>query len=161
MAVVELQPFIISEMQAGDLVEVLAIEREVFPVPWTEVMFRQDLLFPLARLLTARTEEGRIAGYIDYWFVADEVHLHNLAVKKGEQRKGAASALLKCMTEGALQRGIRYATLEVRPSNRPALALYERSGFKVTGVRPAYYGDTKEDALIMWMDLEGKGNSNE
>jgi len=147
---------VICEMQAEHLVEVLAIEREVSPVPWTEVMFRREMQLPLARQFTAGFGGEKLAGYINYWHIADEVHLHNIAVGKDQQGKGVASALLTVMINRARQEGARWATLEVRSSNGTARRLYERFGFRVTGVRPAYYDDVKEDALIMWADLEEK-----
>lgn len=147
---------LISAMAAEDVEEVLAIERVVFPAPWTENMFRRELLLPLARNLTARIGGERLAGYLNFWFIAGEVHLHHIAVRKDQQRKGVASALLRAMIGLAHQEGARYATLEVRPSNEQARRLYERFGFEVRGIRPLYYDDTKEDALIMWADLEEK-----
>ncbi len=148
------ETLIINAMAAGDVEEVLAIERTVFPTPWTENMFRQELLLPLARNLTARIDGERIAGYLNFWFIAGEVHVHNLAVRKDQQGKGVASALLRAMISLAHQEGARSATLEVRSSNEQARGLYERFGFEVRGIRPLYYDDTKEDALIMWADLE-------
>ena len=155
----EVETLVISEMKVENLEEILAIEREVSPVPWKESMFRRELLLPLARRLTARFGGEKIAGYIIYWLVADEIHLHNIAVGKDRQRKGVASALLTAMISRARQEGARSATLEVRASNWPARRLYERFGFKVTGVLPAYYDDVKEDALIMEADLEKRNGS--
>ena len=147
------EALVICEMQAEHLEEVLAIEREVSPVPWTEAMFRRELQLPLARQFTAGVGGAKIAGYINYWHIADEIHLHNIAVGKDQQGRGVASALLTVMISRARQEGARWATLEVRSSNWAARRLYERFGFKVTGVRPAYYDDVREDALIMWADL--------
>ncbi|MDP2268273.1 MAG: ribosomal protein S18-alanine N-acetyltransferase, partial [Deltaproteobacteria bacterium] len=149
----DLETLVIGAMAAGDVEEVLAIERVVFPAPWTENMFRQELLLPLARNLTARIGGGRIAGYLNFWFIAGEVHIHHIAVRKDQQGKGVASALLRAMVGLAYQEGARYATLEVRSANEPARRLYERFGFEVRGIRPLYYDDTTEDALIMWADL--------
>jgi [ribosomal protein S18]-alanine N-acetyltransferase len=147
---------LISAMAPDDVEEVMAIERAVSPVPWTENMLRRELLLPLARNLTARIGDGPIAGYLSCWFIAGEVQVHNIAVRKDRQGKGVASALLRAMIGLARQEGARSATLEVRPSNEQARRLYERFGFEVRGVRPLYYDDTKEDALIMWADLEEK-----
>ena len=146
----------ISPMAEEDVDGVLAIERAVFSAPWTENMFHQELLLPLARHLTARIGGELIVGYLSFWFIAGEVHVHKIAVRKDQQRKGVASALLRAMMGLAHQEGARYATLEVRPSNEQARRLYERFGFEVRGIRPSYYDDTKEDALIMWADLEEK-----
>ena len=150
------EAFVISAMVTADVEEVLAIERAVSAVPWTENMLRRELSLPLGRNLTARLRGGPIAGYLSCWFVAGEVHVHNIAVRKDRQRQGVASALLAAMIGLACQEGARQATLEVRPSNTPARRLYERFGFEVQGLRPKYYDDTKEDALILWTDLKEK-----
>jgi ribosomal-protein-alanine N-acetyltransferase len=148
------ETLVISAMAAADVEEVLAIERTVFSSPWTENMLRQELLLPLARNLTARIGGELIAGYLNFWVIAGEVNLHRIAVRKDQQRKGVAAALLRAMVGRAYQEGARYASLEVRSANEPARRLYERFGFEVRGMRPLYYDDTKEDALIMWADLE-------
>ncbi len=145
--------FVISDMAAGDLEEVLAIERALFPTPWTENTLRQELLFPRARNLTARIAGEGIAGFLNYWLIADEIHLHRIAVREDRQAQGAGTALLEEMMARGLLEGARQATLEVRRSNEPARGLYERFGFAVQGIRQAYYEDGKEDALIMWAEL--------
>jgi ribosomal-protein-alanine N-acetyltransferase len=150
----------ISAMAAGDVEEVLAIERAVFSAPWTENMFRRELLLPLARNLTARIGGERIAGYLNFWIIAGEVDVHRIAVREDLQRKGIATALLRAMIGLAYQEGARSATLEVRSANEPARRLYERFGFEVRGMRPLYYDDTKEDALIMWADIGEEQNGN-
>jgi ribosomal-protein-alanine N-acetyltransferase len=145
---------VVRAMAAEDVAEVLAIERAVFSTPWTENMFCQELSLPLARNLIARTGGERLAGYLNFWLIAGEVHVHRIAVRQDQQRKGVASVLLRAMVGLAYQEGARSATLEVRSANEPARKLYERFGFEVRGIRPLYYDDTKEDALIMWADLE-------
>lgn len=150
----------VGEMEPGDLPEVLAIEGTVFSLPWTENMFRRELLIPASRNLTARIRGLAIAGYLNCWIIAGEVQLHNIAVRKDLQRKGVASALLKAMLFRARREGARCATLEVRTSNLAARRLYERFGFVVGGIRPLYYDDTKEDALIMWANLGGEQDDN-
>jgi len=152
---------VINTLVGEDVPEVLAIERAVFSAPWTENMLRRELLLPLARNFTAQIGGERIVGYLNCWFIAGEVHLHRIAVRADQQRKGVASALLRAMIDLANQEGARYATLEVSSANEPARRLYERFGFKVRGIRPLYYDDTKEDALIMWADLEEKLDDHE
>ena len=144
----------ISAMAAEDVAEVFAIEGAVFSDSWTEQMFRQELLLPLSRNFTARIGGLLLGGYLNFWIVAGEVHVHRIAVREDLQRKGVATALLKAMVSLARQEGARFATLEVRSANEPARKLYERFGFEVRGIRPLYYDDTKDDALIMWADLE-------
>lgn len=144
---------LISSMKTTDLAEVLVIERAFFSVPWTESIFRQELALSQARNIIARCRNEDLAGYLNYWLVIDEIQLHKIAVRQDWQHHGVASALMKAMSERARQEGARYATLEVGISNEPAKNLYERFGFEVRGIRPLYYDDPHEDALIMWVEL--------
>ena len=146
----------IDLMAARDLPEILFIEKEAFASPWSEGMFRDDLSMAHAQCLVARIIQGKssmIVGYIIFWIVADEAHLHNLAVKKEFRRQGLARHLMNVMTEISTRIGLKTQTLEVRESNAEAIALYRKCGFVVTGRRPLYYSDTHEDALIMWADV--------
>jgi ribosomal-protein-alanine N-acetyltransferase len=143
----------IDLMGRADLSEILAIEEESFSSPWTPGMFAQELENKLAQCLVIRiTSEGKsiIGAYIVFRLIADEAHLHNLAVKKEFKRHGLAQILLETIKNIAMQVGINACTLEVRESNKEAISLYRKCGFVVKGRRPLYYTDTHEDALIMW-----------
>lgn len=146
----------IRDMRAGDLAEIMKIEKRSFPTPWSESMFRKELRVDFSRNLVAMTtdEGSRIIGYMNYWVFADEVHLNNVAVRMDFRRKGIASKLMSEMVKRSRAEGALWGTLEVRRSNRAAIALYERYGYVVKGVRPNYYNDTKEDALILWCGLK-------
>jgi [ribosomal protein S18]-alanine N-acetyltransferase len=147
---------IIDQMQKDDLPEVLAIERESFPTPWTAGMFAKELKSSHARCLCARLDsagQSVVAAYIIFWLIVDEIHLHNLAVKKEYRRQGLALELMGIMKKIAGENEITAQTLEVRESNSEAIKLYRKCGFVVKGVRPLYYTDTHEDALIMWADV--------
>jgi len=146
----------VGPMTVDDLDEVMQIERTSFVVPWTPGMFRQDLDFPLARCLAARlasTGTKRLAGYILCWFVADEVHVTNIAVRKDLRKQGVATRLLEEALSRARKEQMRYCTLEVRVSNEAAKGFYRKLGFEPRGIRPKYYSDNSEDAVIMWLDL--------
>ena len=137
--------------------EIMEIERDSFPSPWSENLFRRELTNPIARMLVGRVDPlpGKpVAGYIVYWRVADEMHLHNIAVRKDQRRKRVAFLLLREAIRASKSEGARWVTLEVRRSNLPAQNLYEKFGFSVKGVRPGYYSATGEDALIFWEDLD-------
>ncbi len=149
----------INGMTEADLGEVLDIERAVFSEPWTESLFRGELSLFLSHCRTARIASGELAGYSVFWIVSDEVHLHVLAVKKEWQRRGVASALVEDMLHLARGRGVRTATLEVRPSNAGARRLYDKFGFREQGRRPSYYTDTGEDALIMGAVVKEKDDA--
>ncbi|MEN6423211.1 MAG: ribosomal protein S18-alanine N-acetyltransferase [Smithella sp.] len=149
-------PVIIDRMLITDLPEILAIEQESFHSPWTVGMFKRELENAHSRCFCARLnfeDKSIVAAYIVFWLVADEVHLHNLAVDKEYRRQGLAFQLMEAMKEIAGQNQVVTQTLEVRESNTEAIKLYRKCGFVVKGVRPLYYTDTKEDALIMWADV--------
>lgn len=142
---------------AKDIDEILAIERDSFPTPWSEALFHEEMANPIARILVARSlSDGNesLTGYIVYWLVADELHLQRIAVRKDMRKRGFASCLLGEAIRSSSKINARWATLEVRSSNLPALKLYGKFGFSVKGIRPGYYDDTGEDALIMGSDLQ-------
>lgn len=147
--------FTIRKMEAYDISDVLSIERVSFPTPWSENIFREEIQSLLCRCLVA-TIDDHVVGYIDFSEVWDEVHLRNIAVCPDCRNKGIASILLAHMMTVTAKKGAQWATLEVRRSNIAAIKLYEKFGFVLTGVRPLYYRDTQEDALIMWADLTDK-----
>jgi [ribosomal protein S18]-alanine N-acetyltransferase len=147
------EPISIEPMTVGDLPEILVIERASFPTPWTEANFRHEIEDnPLAFNLVAKLG-GRVAGFACAYVVADEVMINDLAVTEPSRRRGVGSALLRRLLDGARSRGCRRATLEVRPGNGPARALYESFGFTVSGTRRGYYADTGEDALLLSFDF--------
>ena len=145
----------IAEMTERDLEEILAIEIVSFPTPWTQSMFMEELISPISQNIVAWLR-GEIAGYIDSWIVRDEIHILHLAVRPDLRRRGIATFIMTEMIRRSHGRGAFAATLEVRRSNRGAICFYERLGFEVRGIRPHYYADTGEDALIMWAYTETK-----
>ena len=136
----------------ADLPAVLAIERRSFQTPWSLAMFVLELSKPSGICVAATAGDG-LAGYLVCSRYADVWHLMNVAVTPDRRREGIARSLLERLFEQA-GHDARY-TLEVRTSNRAAIAMYERFGFRAAGHRRRYYHDTGEDALIMW--LEGAG----
>ena len=138
----------IRRLTYADLPQVIAIERRAFPTPWSLAMFVLELSKPSGICLTALSDD-RVVGYLVCSRYDVVWHLMNVAVDPARRREGIATALLECLFEQADQPGEQY-TLEVRLSNDSAIALYERFGFESAGVRPGYYHDNKEDALIMW-----------
>ena len=146
----------VVEMSVDDLVQVLAIEKESFPAPWSQNMFIQEINSSYSRGLVAKLGgelDKDVAGYIIYLLVAGEAHLHNFAVRSDLRSRGIGWELMKAMFDHSHAEGVTQATLEVRPANKAAIKLYEKFGFVVKGVRPLYYSDTGEDALIMWADV--------
>jgi ribosomal-protein-alanine N-acetyltransferase len=127
---------------------VIAIERRSFPTPWSLAMFVLELS-KASGICLAAVEADELIGYCVCSRYDTVWHLMNVAVDPDRRREGIAAALLTRLFEEADRPGEQY-TLEVRPSNAGAIALYESFGFKRAGVRKGYYHDNKEDALIMW-----------
>lgn len=150
------QPVTIRTLGYVDLPQVISIERRAFPTPWSLAMFVLELSKPSSICLTGVEVEGsrggRLLGYAICSRYADVWHLMNIAVDPAHRRRGVGSALLRSLIERAGPQ--ESYTLEVRPSNPTAIALYERFGFRVAGTRPRYYQDTGEDAVIMWRTAE-------
>jgi ribosomal-protein-alanine N-acetyltransferase len=142
----------IRRLGYADLSQVVAIERRAFPTPWSSAMFVLELSksssIGVGAFLPDRRRADRLVGYLIASRYADIWHLMNVAVDPPARRRGVASALLEELI-GRVGAG-EPITLEVRPSNTGAISLYERFGFRAAGVRPRYYRDTGEDALIMW-----------
>ena len=141
-------PLEIRRLTYADLPQVIAIERRAFPTPWSLAMFVLELSKPSGICLAA-LRDGRVVGYLVCSRYDIVWHVMNVAVDPAVRREGIGLALLSHLFGTADQPGEQY-TLEVRTSNDPAIALYERFGFQSAGVRPGYYHDNKEDALIMW-----------
>jgi [ribosomal protein S18]-alanine N-acetyltransferase len=133
----------------SDLPSVLAIERRSFPTPWSLAMFVLELSKPSGICLAISDEDG-LAGYLVCSRYSDVWHLMNVAVVPERRRHGIATTLIERLFEEA-GADARF-TLEVRTSNRGAIEMYERFGFKPAGTRRRYYHDNGEDALIMWLE---------
>ena len=142
----------IEPMTLADLPAVHAIELASFDAPWPPEAYRNDLESNrLAQYLVARAG-GRVVGYGGIWLMADEAHVTTFAVDPRWRRRGVGEWMILALVDRALERGAREATLEVRLSNMPARRLYEKYGFRPVGIRPRYYSDNGEDALIMTTD---------
>ena len=138
----------------ADLDAIVEIERASFSMPWTAEMFRWELRnTDVSATYVLRTADRTIAAFCCVWTVLDELHINNVAVRPALRRRGFAATLLERVMEEATRQGAAKATLEVRRSNIAALRLYDRLGFTVSGVRPNYYSNPVEDALILWRSM--------
>ncbi|HEX6714241.1 MAG TPA: ribosomal protein S18-alanine N-acetyltransferase [Thermoleophilaceae bacterium] len=126
----------------------IAIERRSFPTPWSLAMFVLELS-KASGICLAALDSDDLVGYLVCSRYDTVWHLMNVAVDPDRRRERVAAALLTRLFDEADKPGEQY-TLEVRPSNGGAIALYETFGFKRAGLRKGYYHDNKEDALIMW-----------
>jgi ribosomal-protein-alanine N-acetyltransferase len=139
----------IRAMTADDLPAVQLIERASFATPWPPHAYRQELeANRLAHYLVA-TLAGEVVAYGGIWLMVDEAHITTFAVHPRYRRRRIGERLLLSLLDVALGRHAREATLEVRLSNLGARRLYEKYGFRPVGIRPRYYSDNQEDALIM------------
>jgi ribosomal-protein-alanine N-acetyltransferase len=139
----------VRKLAYSDLPAVIAIERRSFPTPWSLAMFVLELSKPSGICLAASAGD-ELLGYVICSRYDQVWHLMNIAVAPEQRRAGVAGRLLTRLFEEA--QGVLPFTLEVRVSNHQAIAMYERFGFRSAGVRPRYYHDNGEDALIMWLD---------
>ena len=134
-----------------DLPAVLVIEEASFFSPWTREAFLHELHSAHSRLTVAE-RRGEVVGYMCCWYVADEVQILDIAVHLEARRQGIGERLLCHALTIGRQKGARSAHLEVRRSNLPARALYEKLGFSVVAARQRYYSDS-EDALVLLCTL--------
>ena len=131
----------------ADLPNVIAIERRAFPTPWSLAMFVLELSKPEGICLAAQ-RDGQLVGYIICSRFDQVWHIMNVSVDPELQRQGIATEMIDEILRRVGEEG--QITLEVRPTNSAAIALYERVGFLAAGTRPRYYQDNGEDAVIMW-----------
>lgn len=152
MSAVALQ-IAVRPMGLDDLPAVMEIDRLSFSLPWPERSFRFELTGnDASHLLVAEMPvggEARVAGFLGYWLLVDEMHISTLAVHPEMRGRGIGELLLQAGLERAWIQGADMSTLEVRPSNKAAIALYSKYGFDLVGRRRKYYQDNNEDALLM------------
>ena len=156
---------VVTAMRRRHLRGVLAIEHLVYPKPWTPALFVSEMAQPDTRRYLVALDSARsglrrrgVVGYAGVMVVVGEAHITTVATHPHHHRRKIASRLLVRLLTEARDMGAQAATLEVRVNNRGAQRLYAAFGFAPVGVRPRYYGETGEDALIMWAyDLQSDG----
>jgi ribosomal-protein-alanine N-acetyltransferase len=141
----------IEPMALTDLPRVREIEHEAFASPWPQDAYRAEIEEnQVACYLVARDETGVVVGFAGMWVIFDEAHVTTIAVDHARRGERIGERLLLALIDRALSRGARWMTLEVRPSNAVALALYRKFGFRDVALRKRYYSDNGEDAIVMW-----------
>lgn len=145
----------IIDMCPMHLPDILQVERESFSHPWTEAMFQEEMDGKFSVYRVAIVEEKAVA-YMGMWILADEGHITNVAVGKAYRRQGIGGALIDDFIALAKEKALSLMTLEVRQSNKSAIAMYTGKGFVPVGRRKKYYNNT-EDAILMtkFFDTEG------
>ncbi len=147
----------IVPMDRSHIDQIAQLERDCFSTPWTQAMLEEALFNPQTSFIVAEDGEGNILGYAGLHAVLDEGYIDNIAVHPDARRHGVASALLDVYCRfGAAN--LAFLTLEVRASNAPAIGLYEKYGFQQAGIRPNYYQQPREDAVIMTRTFSNSGS---
>jgi [ribosomal protein S18]-alanine N-acetyltransferase len=154
-------PFSFRRMELDDLDRVMEIEKDGFAHPWSAELIRREMAHDWSTILLA-TEMRRgpgglpmehCLGFVVYWLVHDELHVLNIATALEDRRRGVARELMLEAARRARAAGAVLSTLEVRRSNVGAIALYRELGYRQVGIRPNYYVDEGEDAIVMVIDI--------
>lgn len=155
----------IRQAKLYDVPAIARIERETSSTPWSAESITHDItandsvyiavmeIFPAGENGEPEGPAVDKIGYADMWMVAGEAQLNNIAIDQKYRGHGLGRKLLEHMTDEALDRGCTEMTLEVRRSNETAISLYRKLGFIENGIRPRYYRDNHEDAVLMSMPL--------
>ena len=153
------EDFIYVRAQPEHIEQIYDIECLSFSDPWSKESIGREFSDGLARYFVAiqlsaeGRETGFIAGYCGYWSIVGEAHITNVAVRPDYRNRGVGGGLIHAMLGDIAIAGHESATLEVRVNNAGAIRLYEKFGFKQSGVRRNYYDHPKCDALIMWKKI--------
>jgi ribosomal-protein-alanine N-acetyltransferase len=139
-------------MRRRHLRGVMAIERQVYPRPWSPNLFLSEMSESRNRCYLVARMDREVVGYAGMICYGDEAHVTNIAIDPMHQRHKIASRLLHDLIRQAVEMGAQAVSLEVRVTNWGAQRLYGRFGFRPVGVRKNYYQEINEDALIMWLD---------
>ena len=148
----------IVRMQACHVPQIAALERLCFSEPWSEKSLLEETENPAAYFIAA-VEAGDVLGYAGMHTVLGESYVDNIAVFGHHRKKGVGTAIVLALVHEAQRRGAEYISLEVRPSNRPAVGLYTKLGFLEEGRRRNFYNDPTEDALILTRRFQKEGKA--
>lgn len=149
--------FSIRQMTVEDMPAVMALEKQAFKNPWSAELLQRELQHEWSTILLVEEEREGVApvllGLAIFWIVHDEVHVLNVATAPEHRRRGVARAVMDEVLARGKARRCTLATLEVRRGNEAALQLYRSLGFRPVGIRPNYYVDEGEDAIVMVLDF--------
>jgi ribosomal-protein-alanine N-acetyltransferase len=137
-----------------DLPNILTIEKLVYPYPWSEEHFRAEMEKPHAKfyVLTDDETDSVVSGYVVFWLAGDFGHLLNVAVHPEFRRQGLGERLVRRVIDEALREGVEKVVLEVRKGSLPAIALYQKVGFRILRIQKSFY-QNGEDAYVMELPL--------
>ncbi len=148
------QELIIKRLNVDDVPAILIIERLSFSLPWTEGDYRRELTENQLAHYYGCFEGSKLIAFAGFWQILDEGHIANVAVHPLSRAKGIGKVLMQHIMAASKALGGERMTLEVRATNTVAQKLYQNLGFKDVGIRPKYYSDNNEDAVIMWGNLD-------
>lgn len=141
---------LIRGMEEKDLDRIMEIENDCFTTPWSRESFLLEITKnELARYIVAEIDDI-VVGYGGIWMIVGEGHITNIAVESKYRKMGAGEKIVEGLIFLSKDMGVMSMTLEVRESNIAAQNLYKKYGFIEYGIRPKYYADDNEDAIIMW-----------
>lgn len=154
MKLTDMMNYVIRQADPELIPQIAAIEKETFSDPWSEHSLSTCLPDDMHDFYVALDEGQHVLGYISFMSVLDEGYINNVAVREDARRTGIGSALVSESVRRGRERSLSFLTLEVRASNGPAIALYEKHGFSEVGRRPGYYEKPREDAILMTLFFE-------
>jgi ribosomal-protein-alanine N-acetyltransferase len=143
-------PIVVSPMRRRHLRSVLRIEGKNTAKGWSLGLFMSELSYHDSRIYLVAKSGSRVVGFAGLLFAGDDGHVTTVSVEPDWKQRRIATRLMLVLATRAVAAGAAALTLEVRPSNAPAIALYQRFGFVPVGARKNYYRETNEDALVMW-----------
>jgi [ribosomal protein S18]-alanine N-acetyltransferase len=146
----------IRKMTLADLAQVMTIELQAFSNPWSTDMVKKELTQEWSTVLVCEEATGagwQLRAFAIFWLVTDEVHVLNVATDAAARRRGFGRKVMDAVLSAGRSQKCVKAILEVRRSNEAAQGLYQSLGFRAVGLRPSYYQDDREDAVVMILDL--------
>ena len=141
--------YTVCDVTAAHIPQIEALERQCFSMPWTAELLQSQMKGSQHEFIAAVSPEGNVLGYVGMMYVLDEGYISNVAVSPEHRRQGIADKLIDRLCTICEGLSLSFVTLEVRAGNAPAIALYEKHGFRRVGLRKNYYERPKEDALLM------------
>lgn len=145
---------VVRKMIIEDIDGVLDVEKKSFTTPWSKDAFISEIKKNMLADYIVAEKDNKIVGYGGVWFIVDEGHITNIATHPEVRGQGIGNVIVENIISMCREKDMERMTLEVRKSNEVAQSLYKKYGFESCGVRPKYYSDTKEDAVIMWKELK-------
>lgn len=145
-------------LAAADIPDIVKLEAESFYDAWNENMLQNELSNNMTTYIIMEVA-GRLMGYAGFWLVAGEAQITRVAIWDAERGQGYGTRLTAALVNKAWELGAEAITLEVRESNMAAQKAYLTCGFASEGIRPNYYEDNHENAVIMWLYKEGAGHA--